>query len=307
MKILITGAAGFVGRRLAAALAGAGHEIVALVKREIPGADRYYFASERIRVLVADVTRLDMAALPSGVEAVYTLAQSSMFRDFPARAEEIFKTNVTASLRLLEWARQAGVRKFVHASSGGIYGGRLDARFQEADLLAVDSPLGFYLGTKLCSEVLFQNYRQFFETAVILRPFFIYGPGQRRDMFVTRIIESVAEGRPVSLQGRDGLKINPVYVDDAVQAFVNSLAVDGCRIFNVAGPSIVTLRELAQLIAARVGRAPVFQVDEAAQPVDYVATTTQAARALGAATTTLERGIALTLGSRARPATPPAG
>lgn len=269
MRILLTGAAGFVGKRLVRRLADAGHEVFALARAVPAGADAAYFASPRVHLVVQDLVQLDTTSLPAGIEAVITLAQSSRFREFPGQAEEIFAVNVSANLKLLQWAVASGVGRFVHASSGGIYGGKLGAQFVETDLLAVDSPLGFYLGSKLCAEVVFQNYRQFFRTAVILRPFFVYGPGQRHDMFIARMVESVRTGRAIQLQGEDGLRINPVYVDDAASAFAGALALDGYHIINVAGPDVLTLRAACGIIGRAVGREPVYE-NKPGNPVDYV-------------------------------------
>ena len=269
MKILVTGAGGFVGKRLVRRLADAGHDITAVVRAQPASADRPYFASPRVYVLELDLARLDASRLPRGIEAVCSLAQSSRFRDFPAHAEEVFAVNVTANLVLLQWAIGAGVKRVVHASSGGIYGGRKGGQFLETDLLAVDSPLGFYLGTKLCAELTLQNYRQFFGTTAILRPFFIYGPGQRPDMFIARLVKSIRAGRPVTLQGRDGLRVNPVYVDDAVEHFAAALGLDGTHVLNVAGPDVLTLRQICDLIGRLLGRTPVYEM-AAGEPVDYV-------------------------------------
>ena len=167
-----------------------------------------YFREGRVTLLPQDL-RTWMLPLPGQIEAVDDACSISRFRDFPTQAGEIFAINVTANLQLLQWAAGSGVKRFVHVSSGGIYGGRQGAQFLETDLLAVDSPLGFYLGSKLCAEIVFQNYRHFFQSAIVLRPFFIYGPGQRSDMFIARLVESVKEGRPISLQGKDGLRVNP--------------------------------------------------------------------------------------------------
>lgn len=275
MKILVSGAGGFVGKRLVLRLAHAGHEVVALLRRPVAPEEAHYFAHSGVRSLTTDLTNIDVAALPEGVDALMTLAQSSRFREFPEQAEEVFAVNVTSNLQLLQWAVRSGVKRVVHASSGGIYGGRPGGQILETDLLAVDSPLGFYLGSKLCSEVVFQNYRHFFEAAVILRPFFIYGPGQRPDMFVARLIESVRESRPVSLQGPDGLRVNPVYVNDAAAAFAAALDLRGAHVVNVAGPDVLTLRQVCDRIGQIVGRDPVYE-QRAGSPVDYVGDMAQA-------------------------------
>lgn len=244
----------------------------------------------RISVVEQDVTRFDFARLPPAIEAVFTLAQSSHFRDFPAKAEEIFAVNVTSNLQLLQWAVAAGVKRYVHVSSGGIYGGRQGGQFLETELLPVDSPLGFYLGSKLCAEVVFQNYRHFFDAAIILRPFFVYGPGQRSDMFIARLIESVKKGTPIQLQGDAGLRVNPIFVADAALSISNALNLNGCHIINLAGPDVLSLREISEIIGAAVGRAPVFE-PKSGPPVDYVADIAREVSQLLPALTPFREGI----------------
>ena len=296
MRIVVTGAAGFVGHRLCRVLANDGHEVTALVHP-----DSFARASDMLRgnvsrVIGADLGALRATDLPQSADAVITLAQARNFRDFPARADETFAVNVLANLLLLQWAAKSGVQTVVHASSGGIYGGRPAGQFQETDLLAVDSPLGFYLGSKLCSEIVLQNFRQLFKTTVILRPFFIYGPNQRKDMFVARMIDSVQSGRSIQLQGRDGLRTNPIFVEDVAIGFARALALKGSHVINVAGPDVLTLRELAETIGTLAGRAPVFETKEGA-PVDYVADTLQAERKLDLRLTRFAAGLRTTLGT----------
>jgi nucleoside-diphosphate-sugar epimerase len=293
VKLLITGASGFVGRRLVERLAAEGHEVLALVHT----APAPPFASSSIRPLVVDLAHFERTRLPSGVDAVVSLAQSQNFRSFPGKAADVFAVNVNAHLQLLEWARGTGVRVFVSASSGGIYGARSKPLVEETDQLAVDSPLGFYLGTKLCAEVILQNYRHFFGCAAILRPFFIYGPGQRQDMLIPRLIGAVRDGRPIQLQGSDGLRLNPVYVDDAVKAFAAAIELQGCHVINVAGPDTLSLREIGERVGRRVGRAPVFELIDGS-PSSYVGDIGHMRALLGAPRTGFDEGIARTLEQR---------
>jgi UDP-glucose 4-epimerase len=295
MKLVITGAGGFVGKRLVAAAAAAGHEVIALLHSVPAEPDRRYFSSKRVTILQTELTMFDPASLSPGIEAVISLAQSNHFREFPTHAAEVFDVNVTANLRLLDWAVRSGVRRFVLASSGGIYGGKLGARFQETDGFAINSPLGFYLGSKLCSEIVLQNYRHFLDCAVIVRPFFIYGPAQRADMFVTRIINSVRDGLPITLQGPDGLKMNPIFVDDAVSAFLGAVDLSGSWTINIAGPEILSLRDLADIIGQYLDARPIFRAAEG-EPIDYVADIAIARRLLGLAPRAVKAGLAEVLG-----------
>jgi nucleoside-diphosphate-sugar epimerase len=294
MNILITGAGGFVGKRLTRYLAEQGHDIFALVRSMPQAEDQHYFSSERVDVLQADLFSLECSQLPEKIDALYTLAQSAHFREFPEQAEDIFAVNIVANFKLWQWAVKTGVRKCIHISSGGIYGGKPGKIFHEDDLLAVDSPLGFYLGSKLCSEIIFQNYHEFFETALILRPFFIYGSGQRQDMLIPRLIHSVKTGKPILLQGEQGLRMNPVFVNDAVIAFANALHLEGCHIINVAGPDVLSLRQIGEIIGNVVDKEPIFE-KKSGDSLDYVANTAQTVRKLYQPMTSFKKGIVLTV------------
>ena len=288
MKILITGAAGFVGKGLCKILTASGHEVLALVHPD--SVERAGHDLAGAQLLPADLASLRAADLPSRADAVFSLAQARRFREFPRMAQEVFAVNVQATLTLLHWALSVGVQRFIHVSSGGVHGGGRESSLCETDLLAMHSPLGFYLGTKLCSEVIFQNYRHFFRTAVTLRPFFIYGPGQRKDMFVARLIESIRNGTPVQLQGENGLRMNPIFVEDASAAIARALHLEGPHIINLAGPEVLTLRALCEIIGRAVGRAPIYERKEG-PPVDYVADISQLTSKLLAPVTPIAEGI----------------
>lgn len=293
-RVLITGAGGFVGKRLTARIAAGGADVFAMTRRPPAAEDLPYFSAPNVTILEMDMADLRTEWLPTGIDTLITLAQSSRFREFPDQANDVFDVNVTANLRLLQWAHSSGVKRVVHASSGGIYGGGPGARFSESDPVVADESLGFYLTSKLCAELVFRNFREFFDSMIVLRPFFVYGPGQRPDMFVARIIESVREGRAISLQGADGLKVNPVYVDDAAAAFDAATGLDGAHVINLAGPDVVTLREIGRSVGGVLGKRPVFE-HRPGEASDYVARTALAEELLGAPAFNFERGIALTL------------
>lgn len=238
MRILLTGAAGFIGRNALARLDGE-HDLYPVV-REAPDETREW--------IVQDLTQpLDLSLLPERIDAVIHLAQSRRYREFPAGAEDVYSVNVHGTFRLLEYARGAGARTFVLASTGGIYGYSYEALLESAPA----NPLNFYLTSKHIAESLLVNYQALFET-VVFRFFFVYGAGQGR-MLVPTLIDKVRKGDVISIAGRPGQRINPIHVSDAVGAFLPALELGRSDVFNVAGDEIVSIRELVGVIEQATG------------------------------------------------------
>jgi nucleoside-diphosphate-sugar epimerase len=229
------------------------------------------------------------SGLPKRIDAVIHLAQGKGFREFPEHALETFAVNVSATMSLLDWARVAGARTFVLASSGGVYGSGSSV-FVETDQVAPEGSLGFYVSTKRCAELLAANYASSFNV-VALRFFFVYGPGQSRSMLIPRLIDNISAGRPINLDGHDGIRINPTYVSDAVASVLAALSLESSETINVAGPETETLRSIANIIGDLVGNEPVFNVNDRATPRDVVGDTTKMARLLAAPIVSLREGL----------------
>jgi UDP-glucose 4-epimerase len=243
MKILLTGATGFVGGHLLPRLAAA-HDVVALARR--PPEEGGPAGVEWVE---QDLARgLDRSRLPASVDAVIHLAQSRHYREFPDGAEDVFGVNVESTFRLLEYARKAGAGRFVFASTGGVYGPS-DTPLSESDRL---SPLNFYIASKYSAESLVGSYSGLFHT-VVFRFFFVYGPGQK-GMLVPSLLGRVLGGETIRIEGDPGLRINPIYVEDAIAVFEPALAREGSDLMNVAGDEVVTIRELVSVMEAVTGR-----------------------------------------------------
>ena len=275
MRILVTGAEGFIGRRLVRDLA-AEHEVFGLVRRP----------STLARAIQQDLSvGLDESRLPDRLDAVVHLAQSHNYRDFPDRADDIYGVNVHSTFRLLEYARKANAKRFVLASSGGIYGYGPDALTESA----AAHPPDFYLASKHLAEILLFSYESFFGV-VALRPFFVYGEGQRPTMFIPRLARNVWQGNPITLSPPDGLKVNPIHVTDAVRAFAAATETDYSGPVNVAGPDVLTLGEIVRIMGKRLGREPVTKQLSAA-PGNVYADISLMSRILGSPTIAFSRGV----------------
>ena len=194
--------------------------------------------------------------------------------------------NVTGTFDLLEYARHAGATTFVFASTGGLDGYSHD-KFVETDPV---NPLNFYLSSKHVAELLIRNYQQFFHT-IVFRLFFVYGPGQKSAMLIPRLVRSVRAGEPVTLQGPEGININPVHVADVVAAFEGALGLSGHHLINVGGPQVLSLREIAKIIGERVGREPLITVREDEVPSHLIGDVTNMTALLGAPRVLFREGV----------------
>jgi UDP-glucose 4-epimerase len=269
MRIVVTGAGGFLGRHLVAEL-GSRHELVALTRRppepELRGLARW---------VIGDLRELDVSALPDRIDAVIHLAQSSRYREFPAGAEDMFAVNVASTFALLEYAREAAASTFALASTGGVYGYSAEP-VTESDQ---PRPTTFYFRSKLAAEALVEGYAEHFRP-LTLRFFFIYGPGQKR-MLIPVLAAKVAAREDIVIEGDPGLRINPIYVEDAARVFEPALASGATGTFNVAGDEQVTISELVALMGETAGERPRVRHEAARTDGDLVADCSRMREELG--------------------------
>lgn len=260
-KLLITGGNGLLGKQLISSLSEQ-HDVYAIVRRK----PTQQFKC--VQYLYIDLSsEWDTSILPNDIDIVIHLAQSSKFRDFPNEAIDIFNVNVKSTALLLDYASKIDVKKFVYASSGGIYGTDSDKAFNESSPLPTTDKLGYYLGSKLCGEVLARNYSTNFDV-ITLRFFFMYGPEQNKTMLIPRLIYSIQNNLEIILKGYHGLKINPIFVDDAKNAVQNALCLNGSHVFNIGGGEVKSIRELAEIIGDTFGKKPNFKiVDDKAKDI----------------------------------------
>jgi nucleoside-diphosphate-sugar epimerase len=259
VRILITGADGLLARQMCKQLSST-HSITGIVHRPVetpvPG----------VEYLNLDLSKpLDYSLLPKSVDAIFHLAQSSRFRDFPDGAKDTFAVNVESTIDLLDYARLSNVSKFFLASTGGVYGVANTPITESSDLMP-PTEIGFYFASKLASEMLCTSYRSIFDVTV-LRFFFMYGPGQRADMFLPRLVHRIMNGESISLNGKNGIQVNPIHVSDAAYLMGQLLGKPNSPLLNVSGPDIVSIRQIAELIGDATGIRPKFESASTGQDV----------------------------------------
>lgn len=259
MLVVVTGGLGFIGSRLCARLleAGAGVRCVdnlsgcyacstgpaAIAPLEALGAEVRVADARAVHVAGADAV-VHLAAIP-GVRT----------RRSPAALHE---ANVGLTGRLARAAAASGAR-FVLASSSSVYG---DARLLPTPEDAPLAPLNPYAASKVAAEAAARRHGG---DAVIVRPFTVYGPGQRPEMAFARWIDSIERGRPVLWHAAEGAARDFTYVDDAVAGLVAALhhGHAGCA-YNVSGGRAVPLREPLDLLGEALGGAgPADLLEEA--------------------------------------------
>lgn len=250
MNILIVGANGLLGRYLVDILKDIA-DLYAVVKNKIN------FEGTKVNVVEVDLANFDVDVLPRSVDVIFYLAQSNRFREFPDGSNDMLDVNIYAPNKIIQWAVKNGVKKFIYASSGGVYSNQT-CPAKEFFQIDANQKLGFYLNSKLAAEMLLKNFAPFFETFIILRPFFMYGVGQTSTMLIPRLINNIINGEKILLGGEDGIKINPIYILDAARIIAKTIDLNGEYIFNIAGDEIVSIRQLSETIGEVVGKKPIF-------------------------------------------------
>jgi nucleoside-diphosphate-sugar epimerase len=196
MRVLVTGAGGFLGRPLVAALRAAGHDAAPLE---------------------GDVADARTFAKAGKADAVYHLAAQS---NVPASVKDpaaTWRANVDGTLQVLEWARRDGVGRVVAVSSSHVYGHPQRSPIDEGHPLAPRSPYG---ASKMAAEALAAAYHASYGVAtVVVRPFNIYGPGQGPGFLVPDILGQLRAGKGLVLGDPKPVR-DYTFLDDAVRFFV---------------------------------------------------------------------------------------
>ena len=252
MKVLVTGATGFTGGHLAAHLAKRGDEVSALVRPKSRARfDRSEAAKLGVKAVEGDLTNAASIrrAIP-GTEVVYHIAATYREAGQPDAAYR--EINVGSTKNLLEAARDAGVRRLVHCSTGGVHGhvanppANEDAPFNPGDI---------YQETKLAAEQLAREFgRANSLDVVVARPIGIYGPGDRR--FLT-MFRGLARGR-FPLIGSGQVFYHLTYIEDLIEGFrlCGTVPAAAGRTYLLAGPRYTTLEALIGMVAKELAVEP---------------------------------------------------
>ncbi|MGA7271078.1 MAG: NAD-dependent epimerase/dehydratase family protein [Acidimicrobiia bacterium] len=258
MRCLVTGAAGFVGSHLVEAALDQGWDVVA-----VDSLNAYYEPVQkqsnaaayggRLPLRVVDLLQANLSPLLEGVDVVFHQAGQPGVRSSWDEFDSYVDANVRLTHRLLRAARSAEIKRFVFASSSSVYGDRTRYPTTEQDLPAPKSPYGV---TKLAAEHLCGVYaRNWGMQTVSLRYFTVFGPRQRPDMAMHRLIEAALTGLPFPLYGAGDQIRDFTYVADVVAANVKAAtaAIEPGTVLNIAGGGSTTLAEVISTVEELTG------------------------------------------------------
>jgi len=219
-RVLVTGAAGFIGSHVCEALVGRGDEVVgvdnfdpfyarAMKERNLDGLRR----QPRFRFLEADVAR-DPLPL-DGVTVVLHLAAKPGVRPSLENPASYSEANVTGTVRVLEAARRAAIGRVVFGSSSSVYGDATPAPFAEET--AAVWPISPYAASKRAGELMAHAFAHLYGMHIAcLRFFTVYGPRQRPDLAIHRFTDLIARGSPVRMHGDGSAERDYTYITDCV-------------------------------------------------------------------------------------------
>ncbi len=226
MKVLVTGAAGFIGMHVAQRLLDEGCEVVGL-----DSLDGYYDPSlksarlARLRSMagfafvqcdVSDRTATAELFDAGGFDRVIHLAAQAGVRHSLKNPHAYAQSNLVGFVNVLEGCRNTRVQHLVYASSSSVYGGNTKMPFSEAD--PVDHPVSLYAATKKANELMAHSYSHLYGLPTTgLRFFTVYGPWGRPDMAAFLFVDAILSGRPIDVFNHGDMKRDFTYVDDIVE------------------------------------------------------------------------------------------
>jgi UDP-glucuronate 4-epimerase len=282
MKILVTGAAGFIGMHTAIELLKRGDEVVG-----IDNLNDYYdpqlkqdrlaqlapFANFRfIRLDLADREGMARLFADEKFERVVHLAAQAGVRYSLQNPHAYVDSNLVGFVNILEGCRHNAVQHLVYASSSSVYGGNEKTPFSEQD--PVDHPVSLYAATKKANELMAHTYSHLYSIPTTgLRFFTVYGPWGRPDMAPWLFTSAILEDRPIKVFNHGKMLRDFTYIDDIVQGVVRTLdrpaepdaAYDGTapnpgtsrapyRVFNIGNQDPVPLMDFIAAIEAATGK-----------------------------------------------------
>ncbi len=263
MKILITGAAGFIGSHLSERLLSDGHIVVC-----IDNFDDFYdpkvkrnniescLRNKNFQLIEADIrdgAAMDKA-IADGIEVIVHLAARAGVRPSIAHPMLYNDVNVNGTMVLLEAAKKHKINKFIFGSSSSVYGNNKKVPFSEDD--NVDFPISPYAATKKACELICHTYHHLYEISITcLRFFTVYGPRQRPDLAIHKFARLIERNKPIPIYGDGTMMRDFTYIDDIIDGVVASIdRCSGYKIYNLGESRPITVNDLVTELEKALGK-----------------------------------------------------
>jgi UDP-glucuronate 4-epimerase len=258
VKILVTGAAGFIGYHVAERLLSEGRDVVGVdnlnpyydprLKRARLARLRRHDRFEFVRLDLTDRRAAETLFEGHSFDRVVHLAAQAGVRHSIDHPHAFIESNITGFLNVLEGSRRVGARHLLYASSSSVYGGTKDR---------CDQPISLYAATKRSNELMAHSYTHLFGLPTTgLRFFTVYGPWGRPDMAPFRFARAIDRGKRIRIYNYGRAQRDFTYIDDAVEAVYRLAEREprGYRLFNIGNACPVGLMEFVHTLEAAMGK-----------------------------------------------------
>jgi UDP-glucuronate 4-epimerase len=303
MKVLVTGAAGFIGSHLSERLLDDGWTVVGVdnfddfydpqIKRRNIKSCLKNKNFQLVEADIRDIAAMDKA-VSSDIEIVVHLAAKAGVRPSIEQPVLYADVNVNGTAVLLQAVEKRKIKKFIFGSSSSVYGNNQKVPFSEDD--NVDFPISPYAATKKAGELICHTYHHLYGISVTcLRFFTVYGPRQRPDLAIHKFARLIEQGNPIPIYGDGTMMRDFTYIDDIIDGTVAAMEkCTGFNIYNLGESKPVSVNDLVAEIEKALGKKAVKQY-LLPQPGDVERTyadITKAARDLGyKPSTTIQAGL----------------
>ena len=263
MRILVTGAAGFIGAALSKRLLDDGHVVLG-----VDNLNDYYdpqLKIDRNSLLenYNEYTFLNMDIQDESLTKVVSRFNPDAFVNLAAQAgvrysienpTAYLRSNVDGFFNVLESCRVNNIAKLVYASSSSVYGDNNKVPFHED--ARVDDPVSFYAATKICNEIFAKSYKNIYGMNTVgLRFFTVYGPWGRPDMAVFKFTKKILEGSTIELYNSGRNKRDFTFIDDIVEGIVRVIERESKRdVYNIGNKNSVEVLEFVRLLEQVIGK-----------------------------------------------------
>lgn len=264
MRILVTGAAGFIGFHIAARLLRDGASVLGL-----DNLNGYYDPKlKRSRLALLEHTRFEFAHVDiadrGAMETLFEREEFSLVIHLAAQAgvrhsierpHDYIESNITGFLNVLEGCRRARIAHLIYASSSSVYGGNRKVPFAVED--PVDHPVSLYAATKKSNELMAHSYHHLFHIPMTgLRFFTVYGPWGRPDMAPYKFARAIAQGEKIDIYNYGRMERDFTYIDDIVEGIARLAGHSpaGYRLFNIGSSRPVPLMEFVHVLEHAFGK-----------------------------------------------------